>query len=101
MATIRDRGSEQLELATAFSSLGTRGFLSLFCTFRRLLRMLVRPLFVIRLRHPFIISSPLDARGLLGFFFAFCRLLGMLRAFFAHAAPFLPASRANGLAFSS
>lgn len=73
---LRGRGSEQLELAAAFSSLGTRGFLSLFCTFRRLLRMLDKPLFVIRLRYPFIISSPLDARCLLGFFCAFGRLLG-------------------------
>ena len=88
MATIRDRGTEQLELADAFSSLGTRGLLSLFCTFRRRLRMLDRPLFVIRLRHPFIISSPLDARSLLGFFCAFGRLLGVLRTLFAHGASF-------------
>ena len=46
---LSDRGSEQLELAGAFSSLGTRGFLSLFSPLSRLLRMLDRPLFVIRL----------------------------------------------------
>jgi hypothetical protein len=53
--------------------------------------MLDRPLLVIRW-HPFIISSPLDARRLLGFFCAFRRLLGVLRAlFFAHELP--PSSR--------
>jgi hypothetical protein len=57
--------------------------------------MLDRPLFVIRL-HPSIVSSPVDAGGLLGFFGAFRRLLGVAGTFFAHAAPFLrPAVRTN------
>jgi len=49
--------------------------------------MLDRPLFVTR-RHPFTVCSLLDARSLLGFFCAFGRLLGVLRAFFAHAVSF-------------
>jgi hypothetical protein len=40
MATIRDRGTEQLELAAAFSSLDARRFLSFFCAFSRLLGVL-------------------------------------------------------------
>jgi hypothetical protein len=48
--------------------------------------MLYGPLLVIRW-HPFIIASSLDARGLLGFIGAFGRLLGVLRALFAHELP--------------
>jgi hypothetical protein len=89
MATIRDRGTEHLELAVAFNSLGTRGFLGIFCTFRRLLWMLDGPLLLILL-HPSLVSDPLDAGSLLGFFCAFGRLLGMLRSLFAHGASFFP-----------
>jgi len=92
---LSDRGNEHLELAATFSSPGTRGFLSLFSPLSGLLRMLHRLLFVI-CWHPFIISSPLDARRLLGFFCAFRWLLGVLRAlFFTHE---LPPSPRLGLA---
>jgi hypothetical protein len=50
--------------------------------------MLYGPLLAV-LVHPSIVaffSGPLEAGGLLGFFCAFCRLLGMLRTLFAHAA---------------
>ena len=77
---LSDRGSEHLELAAAFSSLGSRGILSLFSSLSGLLRMLDRPLFVIRLRHPFIISSPLDATRFLSLFGPLSRLLGWERA---------------------
>jgi hypothetical protein len=91
---------EQLELAVAFNSLGTRGLLSLFSSLGRLLWMLDRPLFVI-CWHPFIVCSPLDARSLLGFFSAFRRLLGVLRVLFAHAASSFSPLRTSGLPFSS
>jgi len=39
------------------------------------------------LLHPSIVSGPLDAGGILGFFCAFGRLLGVLRPLFAHGAP--------------
>jgi hypothetical protein len=74
--------------------------LSLFSSLGRLLWMLDRPLFVIR-RHPFIVCSPLDARSLLGFFCAPRRLLGVLRALFAHAVSSFSPLRTSGLPFSS
>jgi hypothetical protein len=78
-------------LAVVFGSLGTRGSLSFFCSLGWLLWMPYRPLLVIRW-HPSIVSSPVDARSLLSSFFGtFSRLLGVLRALFAHELP--PSSR--------
>jgi hypothetical protein len=62
--------------------------------------MLDRPLFVILL-HPSIVSGPVDAGSLLGFFCAFGRLLGVLRALFAHDASFFFPLRSSGPPFSS
>jgi len=64
--------------------------------------MLDRPLFVI-CWHPFIISSPLDARRRLSFFGAFRWRLGVLWVLFAHAVASYDFSplRTSGLPFSS
>jgi hypothetical protein len=62
--------------------------------------MLDRPLLVIRL-HPSIVSSPVDAGGLLGIFCTFRWLLGVLRPLFAHAASFFFPLRTSGPPFSS
>jgi hypothetical protein len=45
---------------------------------------------LIRLRPSIVVSGPLDAGSLLGYFCAFGRLLGVLRLLFAHATSFFP-----------
>src|SRR5215213_1272856 len=82
--TLSGRGNRQLKLASAFGSLGAKGF---FGSLGRLLWMLYGPLLV-RLLHPSIVFfGPLGAGSTLGLFRAFGRLLGVLRPPFAHAVP--------------
>jgi hypothetical protein len=78
---------------------GTLGLFGPLGSLGRLLRMLDGPLLAI-LPHPSIVfSGPLEAGYLLGFFCAFSRFLGMLRALFAHgASSFFPLG-ASGPAF--
>jgi hypothetical protein len=59
------------------------------------------PLLAGLLRPSVVVSGPLEAGGLLGFFGAFGRLLGVLWALFAHATSFFPLRRVAGKRFSS
>jgi hypothetical protein len=90
---LSDGGNKQLKLTLPFSSLGTRGFFSLFGSLGRLLWMLDGPLLVILLHPSIVVSGPIEAGGLHGVFCAFGRLLGVLRPLFAHGASFFPLRR--------
>src|SRR5215212_10313223 len=81
--TLSGRGNRQLRLASAFGSLGAKGF---FGSLGRLLWMLYGPLLVLLLHPPIVFFGPLGAGSALGLFRAFGRLLGVLRPLFAHRA---------------
>jgi hypothetical protein len=83
--TLSGRGNRQLRLASAFGSLGAKGFVG---PLGWLLWMLYGPLLVLLLHPSIVFFGPLGAGSALRLFCAFGRFLGVLRPLFAHRASF-------------